>query len=234
VDAADGSPAGPIATDQLLTIFGNGLGPATPVTATNNTTTSLGGVSVSFGGVEAPLLYVSSNQINVAVPQTTQGLMNTAIKVTVNGVSSPELVFPLTAAIASTFVVPGGFNQTFRNFATLALNADGSVNSSANPAKTGSVISVFVNGLVSAQATGQLQLISGSGWSVTNLSQDGPFVMVVNLQVPPTTANMECPAPDSSACLGSFQVDDLTSFLQNAGQGNSGGVAFSGLVYVAP
>ena len=47
VDAANLLATGPVVPYQLLTILGSGLGPATPVSATDNLTTTLGGVSVS-------------------------------------------------------------------------------------------------------------------------------------------------------------------------------------------
>ena len=68
MDAADFTDAGPVAASQLLTIFGTGLGPATGLSAKNYSTTTLAGVSVSFGSTLAPLLYVSSTQIDLAVP----------------------------------------------------------------------------------------------------------------------------------------------------------------------
>lgn len=233
VDAADGLPTGPLVPNQLLTIFGSGLGPAKGIAANNNTTTSLGGVSVSFGSQKAPLLYVSSNQINFAVPSS-PAPPEVTVTLTVNGKPSAPLAFPSTTENPRLFSVPGSFNPTFREFAAVALNADGTVNSSSNPAKLGTVISVFVNGLANQNFSGGLpHLITGGGWSVANVALAGPFVLDVSLQVPATTANMECPAPKNSACLAGFGANDLDSFLESP-FGGPGGVGFSGLIYVAP
>ena len=60
VDGGNQSRAGVVAPNQLLALIGTGLGPATPMSATDNSTTLLGGVSVTFDGVAAPILYVSS------------------------------------------------------------------------------------------------------------------------------------------------------------------------------
>lgn len=68
LDSADLSPVGSVVRSQLLTIFGTGLGPAAGESAPDNSTTSLAGVRISFGSLSAPLLYVSSTQINFAVP----------------------------------------------------------------------------------------------------------------------------------------------------------------------
>ena len=235
VDAADLEPAGPIVPYQLLTIFGNGLGPATPVSASDNSTTSLGGVSVTIDSLPAPLLYVSSNQLNVAVPLIYVG-PPAVMQVSVNGVSSAPLQFPATPKNPSLFDNPGNFQYNFAEFQAVALNADGSLNSASNPAPLGSVISVFVNGLEPDPhlAEGPLQLFTGAGWSVVSTSQATPFVLQVNLRVPSLNSNFECPAPQStSACLASFQVLDLNSFFSAGQLGSTGGLSFAGLVYVA-
>ena len=63
--------AGTIVPGELVTLFGAGIGPATPVAGQlvdGTLPTELGGVKVLVGGVPAPLLYVSSGQINAVVP----------------------------------------------------------------------------------------------------------------------------------------------------------------------
>jgi uncharacterized protein (TIGR03437 family) len=234
VDAADLEPADPVVPYQLLTIFGSGLGPAKAEVATDNSTTSLGGVSVSFGSLSAPLLYVSSNQINLAVPLGSQGPSGTVMQVTVNGVSSPPLQFAVTSANPSLFVIPGSYQTNSQEFVPVALNADGSLNSSTKPAPPGSVISVFVNGL-SVDPRVSLQppvLYAGGGWSVTNYSQLNPFVLKVDLQVPSSPVNLNCQLPNPSACTATFKIYDLTSYLVGLQPGNTGGLAFGGTVYV--
>jgi uncharacterized protein (TIGR03437 family) len=234
VDAASLQPAGPVVPYQLLTIFGSGLGPVTPVAATNTSTTSLGGVSVSFGTLSAPLLYVSSNQINLAVPLVPEGLSGTVMQVTVNGVSSsPALQFPVTHASPSLFVVPGSYQSRSGEYFAVAHNADGTRNSATNPAQLGSVISVFVNGLALDPLVEfePPDLSTGGGaWSVTNYSQINPFVLKVDLQVPSSSANMPCQA---NVCVSTFKVYDLTSYLTGSSQPlTTGGLSFGGAIYV--
>ena len=235
VDAADLEPAGPIVPYQLLTIFGNGLGPATPVVATDNSTTSLGGISVTFGSLPAPLLYVSPNQINLAVPLVSEGPSGTVMQVTVNGVSSPPLQFPVTFENPTLFVVPGSFNSQFQEFEAVVLNADGSVNSANNPAQLGSVISIFVNGLSPDPrlGAGLPQLFSTAGWSITNVSELSPFVLDVNLRVPSTTANFSCPTPNPTACTAGFEINDFNSLVNPFGSAIAGPLRILGTVYVA-
>ena len=52
-------------------MFGSNIGPAIPaimVVAGGYATTNLGGVTVTIGGLTAPILYVSLNQVTVQVP----------------------------------------------------------------------------------------------------------------------------------------------------------------------
>ena len=198
LDAADLEPAGLVVPDQLLTIFGTGLGPTAAAVASDYSTTTLGGVSVTFGSLPAPLLDVSANHINVAVPLVPEGPSGTVMQVTVNGVSSPPLQFPVVSANPSLFVIPGSFQSLFQEFVATALNADGSLNSPTNPAQPGSVITVFVNGLsMDPQVlSAPPQLYAGGGWSVTNVSQTNPFMLQVNLQVPSTFSEFRLPGTE--------------------------------------
>ena len=190
---------------------------------------------MSFGSLLAPLLYVSSNQINFAVPPVSQGPASAAVmQVTVNGVSSSPRQLAVTSANPHWFVTPDTYQTNSREFAAVALNADGSQNSPTNPAKLGSVISVFVNGLVANPNVPQLplQLYTGGAWSVTNFSQANPFVLEVNLRIPSSSANFGCSLQNASVCTAPFRFFDLTSYLDNPQPSSTSGLAFGGIVYV--
>lgn len=198
LDAADLAPAGPAARYQLLSIFGSGLG----------------GATVNFGSNSAPLLYVSPSQINLAVPLISTSVSFSAMQLQVNGVLSAAFDLPLTYANPSLFPV--------------TLNADGSVNSSTNPAHLGSTVSVFVNGLTPDPQINNapLQLYTNNGWSVTNFAQATPYVLQVNLQAPSKLVNnFSCP-PAQSVCSASFTLFDVYSGSEISGFG------FGGSVYV--
>lgn len=195
LDAANLAQAGPVARYQVLTILGTGLGPTTGVNATDDSTTSLAGVSVNFGSTAAPLLYVSSTQINFAMPLVSFSQSSAVMQLTVNGVSSASLALPLTTAS------PGLFPTT--------LNEDGSQNSQQHAAALGSTISIFVNGLsglpLEFPRTGlgpaQLLLSTDSGWSVTKIAPATKFVTRVDMQIPskPPAGLVFCP-PNQSPC----------------------------------
>ncbi len=114
-DNANGTRVGVVAPSQLLTLLGSGLGPETGVAATDYATQSLAGVTVTFDGATATLLYVSSSQINVAVPArepylNSQGSQNfTTMVVSVNGVAGSRARCrwsPVTLVSSATFLAP--------------------------------------------------------------------------------------------------------------------------------
>ena len=137
LDAATFMPVGPIAPGQLISLFGYELGPSVGLSAT---------LPVTFDGTAAPLLYVSSGQLNVQVPYSVQQAASTVMTVSVNSgpvatrtfvvtASSPSVFLDLSVSPASCGPLPDGSMV----FAAVALNGDGSRNSCANPAKPGSV-----------------------------------------------------------------------------------------------
>jgi len=180
-DAASAVLDGPVAPGQLITIYGNGLGPSQPAIGLQNGAASvpagLGGVVVTFDGIPAPLLYVSSNQINVQVPfEVTQSLfttMQTTMQLSFNGSVIGAQAFAVVRRNPSLFLNSG--------FAAVALNQDGTVNSSSNPAKVGSELTLFVNG-IGVDAGNQ---VSGSltGSNPTPLQEPATVIGINSLEV---------------------------------------------------
>jgi uncharacterized protein (TIGR03437 family) len=242
VDAADLAPAGPAVRYQLLTIFGTGLGPATGVSATDNSTPLLAGVNIVFNSgassIAAPLLYASSTQINFAVPLVPISASSAAMQLTVNGVAAPQRLLQLTFAKPSLFLnIAQTYSSSSTNplgFVALALNADGSINSSTNPAAPGSALSVFVNGLTPDPqiSTAPLLLFTNNGWSLTNTAQSTPFVLRVDLRVPSELVNnFSCPPNLSPLCTAGLTLFDV--YGGSVGQSvSSSSLAFGGVVYV--
>ncbi|MGP0072245.1 MAG: SBBP repeat-containing protein [Bryobacteraceae bacterium] len=211
LDGGNEARAGVVAPGQILSLFGTDLGPATGVAASDYSTTSLGGVTVTFGGRPATLLYVSSSQINLAVPlgvlgQVVPGPQNFAtMQVSVNGVAAPPREVPLIASNPSLFAnltvgtVTCG-NETYGGlFIVTAINADGTVNSCAHPAKTGTVVSFFIDGLgvdgiTAPWQPGAIPVVVRMGdWSaeVANVSAPNPFVWQVDVVVPAAASEGE-------------------------------------------
>ncbi len=105
--------------------------------------TALGDLLVSVGGTPSPLLYVSPSQINFQVPEATSAGGVTEIQVArvSTGQVLASWLFPIDAVSPGLFTVDGsGSGQV------AALNQDGSVNNGANPAKAGSVVTLYGTG----------------------------------------------------------------------------------------
>jgi uncharacterized protein (TIGR03437 family) len=123
-----------VAPGEYVSIYGTGLGPAVgvgmQVNSSGAVSNSLGGTQVSIGGVLAPLIYASSNQLNVLVPYEASGQVN----MTITSAAGSSQTLPLTVVQAQ----PNIF---------MILNSDGSVNSASNPAAVGATVSILVSGV---------------------------------------------------------------------------------------
>jgi len=134
-----GQFSGHVAPGEVISIFGFGLGPATPVTATPQKgffPTSLGGVQVLVNGAAIPLLYVSPSQINAEIPAPLSDMDSGVIQVINNAAMLPD--FRIWVAASDFGIFLGAINQ------------DGAVNSPSNPAKAGSIVSVWATGFGNA------------------------------------------------------------------------------------
>ena len=142
VNAASLTGSGTVAPGEVISIFGTALGPATGVQAPAGTLpTTLGGTSVTIGGIAAPMLYASALQLNVQVPFSLVPGNNTTIQVkTSSGTGSS-----VNVSVASA--VPGIYTYGLATGPADAVNQDGSTNSVLRPAAKGSYISVYASGL---------------------------------------------------------------------------------------
>jgi uncharacterized protein (TIGR03437 family) len=96
---------------------------------------------VFFNGIGAPLLHVSETQINTIVPYALGEGSSVEVQVEYNGALSNVVTVPLLPARPGVFTLDGsGFGQG------AILNEDGSMNSPANPAERGSVITIYATG----------------------------------------------------------------------------------------
>ncbi len=128
---------------ELISLYGIGLGPATPMNAqvvNGVVTTALDGVQVLFDGTPAPLLYAGPNQINAVVPREVWGRDTTALQVVTPTGTLQGPTMSIRSSDPAVFLIAGS------NGVAAALNQDGSLNSEANPAAPGSVVSVWATG----------------------------------------------------------------------------------------
>ncbi len=159
-DAGDYAPLTTIAPGQLLSLFGEGIGPevpAAPPSTADSVPVALGGVSVTFNGTAAPILYAASGQVNVQVPYEVAGQSSVTMQInyTVNG--SGTLAFTTMTSQPSVFVSTPAFatcgSTETSGVLPLAINGDFTVNSCANAAVRGSSIYLLLDGLGLAGGT---------------------------------------------------------------------------------
>jgi len=207
----------PLAPGSLASLFGVGMVPAS-VSAQATTIplpASLGGLSLTVGGIPAPLMFVSSTQVNFQVPWTVP-TGPADLVATVNGTQLPKL----TATIGA--VEPGIFSVGYGTGPAIAINSDGSLTAPAGaipgiatrPAKPGETIIILATGLgavspsiaTGAAASDALRntnvtpavLINGTPATVTFHGLSPQFVGVNQLNVV---------VPSVSAGVVSLQID---------------------------
>ena len=138
--------SGPIAPGEIVAIFGSAVGPDTPVGVTSINAAGLvdsvlAGSRVLFDGVPAPVIFTSSKQINVITPYAVAAKSSVQVATEYLGVRSPAVSIPMAASAPGIFTASGsGTGQG------AILNEDGSVNSSANPARRGSIVVIYATG----------------------------------------------------------------------------------------
>jgi uncharacterized protein (TIGR03437 family) len=135
--------ADPVAPGEVVTLFGNGLGPQEGVQPQASIESpypaQLAGVEVTFDGTPAPLLWVQDTQINAVAPWSLTPGSNTQICVTYNNVNTNCLTWPVVQSDPAVFTVDGVY--------AAAENQDGTANSAGNPAPVGSTVAVWATGL---------------------------------------------------------------------------------------
>jgi uncharacterized protein (TIGR03437 family) len=169
--------AGAVSPNQVVSIFGPGVGPASDRNLEINddrVTRQLGANRVLFDGEAAPLLFLSSQQLNVITPRSLRGKTETEMQIETEGGWSQIIrleVKPLT---------PGLFT----------LDASGRGQAAAlNTAANGSL---SVNGAGNPMARGRVLVLYATGLGTGNSGDDG-------LVVDPTGQNL--PRPDATVTV---------------------------------
>ena len=144
VNAAD-FLSGALAPGEIVTLAGTNIGLPTSAsfasTPSGTVPTTLGNTQVLFDGLPAPLLYVSSGQVNAIVPYEVAGRASTSVQVSYNGILSNALVYQVQAT------APGVFTASSSGTGQGAiLNQDFTANGPSNPAAKGSVVQIFGTG----------------------------------------------------------------------------------------
>jgi uncharacterized protein (TIGR03437 family) len=117
---------GPVAPNEIVTIFGKGFDPAHTI--------------VTFDNVPASVFYAGSGQLNLLVPPSVRPNATTVVSVLVNGSSAGTATVNTVASMPAVFTVGSGTGQA------AAQNEDGSFNSSSQRAAPGEVVVLYLTG----------------------------------------------------------------------------------------
>jgi uncharacterized protein (TIGR03437 family) len=189
---------GAIAPGELVSIFGSGFAATTPQVNTqenNRLSSVLGRTKVLFDGNPAVVVAMTPTQINAFVPDYLQPGNTTAITVQTDATLSSPVSVPVVAAAPGLATADqSGSGQG------AILNQDSSINSPANPAPRGGVISLFGTG----EGAVSPQLFSGE------LSISTPFsvpVAPVTVTIGGQPAAISYAGAAPLAPIGIFQIN---------------------------
>ena len=128
---------GGISPGEIVTVFGNSLGPATGVGATIDSKgfieTTLANVKVTFNGYPGPILYAGARQINTIVPYELAGASNVSVEAIFGSARSNSVTLPVVSNASGKG--PGAI-----------LDVNYHLVSASNPVSAGSVIQIFATG----------------------------------------------------------------------------------------
>ena len=136
--------AGGVAPGEIVAIYGDRLGQTSVVSGTVTNAkfnTVAGATRVLFDGIAAPMIYSSEKQVAAIVPYGVAGKSSTQIAVEVGGVKGAAVGVPVVSSLPGIFTIDSsGKGQA------AVLNENGTLNSSSNPAATGSIVVIYLTG----------------------------------------------------------------------------------------
>jgi len=192
---------GAVSPGEIVTISGSFLGPDTALglqlTSTGSLITQLGDTIVSFDGIQAPLIQVSSQQITAIAPYEIDGRASVNLVVKNKEKSSPPINLAVVAA------APGIFLSKAIGTAFLTIfNSDLSVNGPNHGAAKGSSIILFATGeglLNPLPQTGSIATPNGGGFAKP--------VNAVSATIDGQTAQVQYAAQGPGLISGIMQVE---------------------------
>jgi len=149
-----------VSPGELVTLFGINLGPATSATlqldSSGAVSSNLSATRVLFDGIPAAMIYAGNNQVSAVVPYELTN-PTTQVQAEYQGLASSPFSMTVLPAHPAIFTADSsGSGQA------AALNQDGTVNFSANPAARGSVVVLYATGVGQTSPTGVDGSVTGS------------------------------------------------------------------------
>ncbi len=175
-----------VAPGETVTLFGSLIGPNSFVGgqtgADGGLSTELSGVRVWFDDAPAPLVYVDSSFLAAIVPNSTFGKSASTVQVEYLGNRSLPVIVPIMLSSPGIFTADSSGQGL-----AMALNGDGTLNSTTNPAQAGSTITLWAtgDGQADSQAASVLPVsvqIDGIDSIATYVRTEG--LLQINAQIP--------------------------------------------------
>ncbi len=141
VSAADGSAS--VAPGGLISVYGQQMSPVNMATSQIPLPTALAGSCLAVNGVPAPLLFVSSQQVNAQLPASASGTVTLSIH-TPGGVSD-SFFLPILAAAPTVFRSGTAGPET--GIATVFRNDNLQLITPTNPIHPGDIIIIYATGM---------------------------------------------------------------------------------------
>ena len=149
VNAAN-NVAGPVSPGEIVVMEGAGLGPPQLTTAPPFN------VTVTIGGIAAPVVYASNSQLSAVVPF---GISGSSAQVSVQYLSQA----PAQTTVAVAAAAPAIFTADYSGKGqAIALNQDGSKNAPSAPAPQQSLVTLYATGLGETSPPGVDGQIAGN------------------------------------------------------------------------
>lgn len=214
-----------VAPGEMVAIYGTNLGPGAPASqqpdANGNFGTQLAGTTVSFNGINAPLLYTSPTQIDAIVPYAMANATMASISVNYQGQGVVSTNVPIVASFPGIFTMTGtGSGQA------AAVNQNGTINSLTNPAAQGSVVAIYLTGEGPTNPAGT----DGASTPLPPAPPRAPLQGVsVYLSGQPVGVTYAAEAPGAVAGLMQINVQIPTNLIQTS---NAGPVAVPVVVVI--
>ncbi|MFN7937998.1 MAG: hypothetical protein U0R19_32010 [Bryobacteraceae bacterium] len=145
IASAAGGPASPLVPGQLLSIYGQGLGPDTETTDSAET-------QVTIDNKPVPIFSASYFQLKIQVPYEVLGQSEVTLQATYRGVPSNALRMPVQESAPEIFLRPATVNEA------AAFDSAGRPNSQTNPFAPSDLVVLYATGLgqtTPASQTGQ-------------------------------------------------------------------------------
>ena len=134
-----------VSPGEMLTIFGQGLGPAQLTThevdSAGRFTTVLAGTQVLFASTPAPIVYTMAGTTSVVAPYDLAGKSKVTITLKYQGLASPPIEIPVVASNPGLFTLDGSGTGD-----AAIVRPDGSPVDAAHPASPGDILLLYAEG----------------------------------------------------------------------------------------